>query len=146
MASGNNRRCIVCSVAYKFCNSCVEFKHLEPWHNIFHDNNCREIYNAVSAYIGKEKTKEETKARLDKCDLSGKNNFKTAIINAIDDVYATEIIDTKEIVENIKVEKIADTEELMDTIVSETDVVLEKSDFNDTDELPKVVYKGKKKK
>ena len=86
--TNNNRTCIVCGKSYKYCSNCAEYSNLEIWHNIFHDANCKEIYNAVSMY-GKV-SKEETKARLDKCNLSNKSNFHKNIVKVIDEIYAVQ--------------------------------------------------------
>lgn len=63
-----NRKCIVCGEAYHYCNNCnVE----EPaYRTIFHDENCKNIFDAVSNLYFKHVTEEEVIARLAECDLS----------------------------------------------------------------------------
>lgn len=92
----NNRTCIVCEQSYYFCPSCSG-QNIEPWRSIYHDENCRKIFKAVSAYVNNEKTKEETIERLEKYDLSNKDSFKKNIREAIDELYG---------VKNTEIEKV----------------------------------------
>lgn len=128
----NNRICIVCSKQYRYCSNCAEFAHLEQWHNIFHDDNCREIYNAVSSYIGNEKTKEETKERLNKCDLSNREHFKNNINKVIDEICVFDHIVAEE---TVHPEEFIQLEE---NVIESTET--EKSDS------VKITYKSRKRK
>lgn len=85
----NERTCICCGTKYQYCPHCKKYSNLEPWHFIFHDDNCREIYRAVTAYAGDEISVDTARARLDKCDLSQKDTFFNTIKNNIDKIYAT---------------------------------------------------------
>lgn len=115
MFSHNNRTCICCRTQYRYCSSCEEFAHLEPWYAIFHDSNCKEIYNATSMYG--QVPVEETKARLDKCDLSNKETFHPAILKVINEVYTNnETISVELDVETLTTEPIAED----DTNISKT--------------------------
>ena len=114
-----NRTCIVCGRKYEYCSSCKEHSMLEPWHSIFHDNNCREIFNAVSMY---EKDSDEViKSKLDKCDLSNKNNFHKNIINVIDKLYSSEknieIITEETVVEEIDEKNTVEVSDVKEEIV-----------------------------
>lgn len=83
----NNRVCIVCYAQYSYCNNCKEHMHFPTWMNIYHSENCRNIFNIISSYLGQKITKEEAKKRLDSCDLTYKDNLKETIKNAIDEIY-----------------------------------------------------------
>ena len=130
--ANNNRKCIVCGQNYRYCSNCAEFSGLEIWHNIFHNANCKEIYDATSMF--KKTSVEETKARLDQCDLSNKENFHTAILDVINKVYVT---DNKKIIEEI-------AEEVMDGV---TDIVTESTIEETTEIIEKTVaYNNSRKK
>lgn len=114
MTDNKNKTCIVCSQKYRYCNSCVEFVNLEPWHSIFHDSNCREIFNAVSMY-GKL-SNENIKERLDKCDLSNKENFNKNILNVINELYKNNIEEKVEIISTENKKEESDFIETLSTI------------------------------
>ena len=123
MANKLNRNCIVCAEKYSYCNSCKEHSNLEPWHSIFCSSNCREIFNVVSMY--EKISNDDIKARLDKCDLSNKQNFHKNIIKVIDTLYSSDVETpiVEEIVEDIietPIEKVI--KETVVEKVSETDI------------------------
>lgn len=121
--ANNNRTCIVCGQSYKYCPNCAEFSNLEIWHNIFHDANCKEIYNAASMY-GKVPT-EETKKRLDKCDLSNKSNFHKNIVKVIDELYAVKEEPTITIAKESTTVNEENTNETMETTIEEKEIIKE---------------------
>ena len=65
----NNRICLVCGKAYEYCGSC-NGKKLPTWMNLFHDENCRQIFHAVSDYSQNVITKDSGRDKLSGCDLS----------------------------------------------------------------------------
>lgn len=83
----NNRKCICCSAEYRYCNSCSEDKLKESWYTIYHNENCRNIYNIISSYLSGRITKEEAKEKLDKCDLSYKDKLKDKMVEIINKIY-----------------------------------------------------------
>ena len=87
MARKNNRKCICCSVEYRYCNTCNEDKMKPVWHTIYHNENCKNIFNIASDYLAGAITKEEARQKFDACDLSYKNKLHNKIVEAIDDVY-----------------------------------------------------------
>lgn len=95
----NNRNCIVCGQSYYFCNHCQDGVIKPSWYNIFHDQNCHDIYDAVSN-IYPTKGKEAAKEALDKLDLTNKENFHPNIIKLINEIY--DIMDKVENIENIE--------------------------------------------
>jgi hypothetical protein len=78
----------VCGKEYEYCYSCAEYAHLAPWHNNYHDDNCRKIFNTACSYHSGKITKDELKAIYDTCDLSNKANFKASIQQLIEELYA----------------------------------------------------------
>ena len=83
----NNKKCIVCGKVYTFCNSCSAFDRYPRWMGIYHDENCKNVFEITSDYLSGDITKEEAKVRLDKCDLSNKQNFHKVILDAINQIY-----------------------------------------------------------
>lgn len=111
----NNKKCICCGKIYTYCNSCEAYAHLAPWHAIYHDQNCRTIFMAVTDYLAQEISKERAKEILDGCDLSNKAAFHPTTIAAIDEIYYVEPV----------IEPDAETtvEEVAEAIVSEAEVI-----------------------
>lgn len=81
--SHNNRTCLVCKLAYQYCGSCPEYSHLEPWHAMFHDDNCRSIFYVAFDYDNNKITQKEAQEKFNKCDLSNKDNFSDVIKKSI---------------------------------------------------------------
>lgn len=147
-----NRTCIVCGRKYEYCSSCKDQAMLEPWHSIFHDNNCREIFNAVSMY-GKD-SNEDIKARLDKCDLSDKDNLHKNIVKVINELYSSkkniEVVEEDLIVEAVKTVKEPIVAEVIETVIEEVvdktiEDALEEQTKTEIKEV-KPVYKNRKRK
>ena len=86
----NNKTCICCGKKYTYCPSCSEFDKYPKWMNIYHDENCREIFMVTSDFIAGDIVKDEAKARLDKCDLSKMSTFHATIQKAINDIYGSD--------------------------------------------------------
>lgn len=87
----DNKVCILCGKKYSFCNRCEEYDHLPRWMAIYCSENCKDIFNIISGYNMKLKTKEEAANALGKCNLSKKDQFNKACQG-----YINEILDTKE--------------------------------------------------
>ena len=85
-----NKTCIVCGEKYSYCNSCKEHTIYPTWMNIFHNENCKNVFNTASAYLAGTITKEEAKTRFDACDMSYKENLKSDIVNAINEACKSE--------------------------------------------------------
>ena len=73
------RHCIVCNSKYEYCISCSKFDNLPTWMYMFGEENCMNIFYALSNYSCKQNTKEETIEALKKCDLSNIENFNDHI-------------------------------------------------------------------
>lgn len=98
----NNRLCIVCNCSYYHCGHCDE--PIKPsWYNIFHDQNCHDIYDAV-ANIYPEKGKAVAKEALDKLDLSNKENFHQNIVKLINEIYDINDVDVENNIVDNKIE------------------------------------------
>ena len=100
MAKKNNRKCICCSTEYRYCNSCSEDRTKPAWYAIYHNENCKNIFNTASDYLAGLITKEEAKQKFDACDLSYKNKLHNKIVEAINDVYGLKV-EVKKVVETV---------------------------------------------
>lgn len=102
MAKKNNKKCIVCGKIYSYCNSCAEHRFKPLWMNIYHDENCRSIFNIAADYHAGKINKEKAKELFNECDLSNLLNFKESIYKLINELCFTEEIvkeqDNQEIV------------------------------------------------
>lgn len=104
MIRKNNRQCICCEKEYVYCPNCSDFAHMPSWMTIYHDNNCKEICDAIKSYGFNYITKEQAKDLLDKCDLTNKKMFKQSIQNKIDEIY-TET--NRNVMEDIEIKEAA---------------------------------------
>lgn len=82
----NNKKCIVCGEVYTYCDNCAEFINQPAWKNIYHDANCKEIFNVVSDYLAGILPCAEAKIRLAKCDISNSEHFHPSIAKAIEEI------------------------------------------------------------
>ena len=110
MAKNNNRKCICCSTEYRYCNSCSEDRTKPAWYAIYHNENCKDIFNTASDYLAGAITKEEAKQKFDACDLSQKNKLHSKIVEAINAVYGEKTEMKNESVVEIKEEVVEDAE------------------------------------
>lgn len=101
MAKKIMKTCIVCGKEYEYCNGCSSYNNMEAWHSIYHDENCRKIFNTAANYHAGLISKEEAIEEFRKCDLTDKSNFKSSIRVLIDELLSAEIVNEQPIdVEN----------------------------------------------
>lgn len=86
----NNRICLACGKAYEYCSSCSGSLNTPVWKNIFHTENCKNVFEIVSDYAQNVITKETAKTKLQKCDLSQSNTFIDKIGKIIDEIKTAE--------------------------------------------------------
>lgn len=97
MSKRSNKICHTCSTKYNFCTGCAEYDHLPRWMALFHNDNCRNIFNIISSYNVGHVSKEDALCQLKDCDLSYKNNIKENIIRKIDEIFEIENVVDNEI-------------------------------------------------
>lgn len=97
MPSRFDKICVLCGNHHKYCGNCDDYKHLEPWHENFDNDNCHTIFNVIMDYRTGTRTPVECKKIVDGCDLSyrdrfseGMNAFVTAILSVNAEPEATE--------------------------------------------------------
>lgn len=83
----NNRKCILCGTEYKYCGNCAEDSRLEPWHNIYDNNNCRTIFNTATDYCAGLLSEDEARSIFDSCDLSNKESFNASVLKVLNELY-----------------------------------------------------------
>lgn len=86
-----NRTCFVCGKKHSYCPSCYDDRHLETWHIMFDNENCKNIFNIINQCFYKNITTEEAKSQLEKCDLSTKDGFVDDIKNEIDKLISYKV-------------------------------------------------------
>lgn len=100
----NNKTCIVCGKLYTFCPNCATGR--EPmWKGIFHDENCKNIYNVCEKYLSKEIDEAGAKELFDECDLSIKDSLHHVLRDIVDKAYAAEPV-KEAVAEEIKEEPV----------------------------------------
>lgn len=109
----NNKVCILCGKRYSFCSRCEEFDHLPRWMAIYCSDNCKKIFDTISAYNMKLKTKEEAAKILKECDLSRKSEFKESCQKYIDEILDIKEESSQEVVVNT----ILETEKSAEVII-----------------------------
>lgn len=117
----NNKKCILCGKVYSYCNSCSEFDHLPRWMECYCSENCKEIFNALSAYNMKTRPVESI------IDTLKASNLEVEKYHEANQRYIKEILEkdaatpAEPVVESAPQE--VPTEEIMNAPVEETPVV-----------------------
>ena len=84
-----NAHCKICGTGYHVCNSCMEQQSFKPWRSITDSIEHYKIYLAIHGYtITKDKLM--AKEELEKCDLSGCDNFIPEIKSVIQEIMTEE--------------------------------------------------------
>ena len=81
----DERTCQVCGTHYSYCPSCKRYNHLPRWMFMFHDENCKKIWEVVNDYRAGSKTADKAKRELEKLDLS---HIVPAYQEFIKEIYA----------------------------------------------------------
>lgn len=69
------KRCAVCGKMYEYCNTCNAYANMPTWMTMFHDENCKNIFEITSAYYAGSRSDEVIREQLLSCDLSNKEQF-----------------------------------------------------------------------
>lgn len=105
MAENINAYCKICGAGYHVCNTCSNQKTFKPWRTVVDSPEHFLIYSAIHGYTISN-NKEQAKSELEKCDLSGLENFRPEIKSVIEEI----MIDSKKnkkTSKNINIEEIA---------------------------------------
>lgn len=66
----NNRECIVCGEKYFYCFNQTCYENQPGYMAIFHDENCRDIFNTLNMKYFEHITEKAAIKALKKCDLT----------------------------------------------------------------------------
>ncbi len=81
-----NRVCKTCGKEYYYCSNCDKTLNSPQWMLMWHDENCKNVFEIVSDYVQKHISKDEAKKRLSACDLTKEYTFKESIRKYIDEI------------------------------------------------------------
>lgn len=85
-----NRICKTCGKEYFFCAHCEKSLNSPQWMLLWHDDNCKRVFEIVSDYAQGRLPKMVAKAELNKCNLRVLYTFKENIRNIIEDIMEDE--------------------------------------------------------
>lgn len=68
--ANNYRVCICCNKRFKYCPHCSEYESLPTWYNLFHNENCHDIWYVLSDFESGFLTKEEAQEKISHLDTS----------------------------------------------------------------------------
>lgn len=95
-----NAYCTICNKGYHVCNTCKNTRSFTPWRTVVDSMEHYKIYMAIHGYTV-TKNKEQAKAELQTCDLSGLESFKDEIKSVINEIM-TEPVKNKSFTKNKK--------------------------------------------
>ena len=86
------RICTICGREYEYCTrGCNKFSHMEPWHDAYDVENCKDLYNVTAGYINHWLDPDIEVARLQKLDLSYKDKLPKWMQDAINEMQKKEV-------------------------------------------------------
>lgn len=88
MGETKQRTCFCCGKAYHYCPHCDVDRNKPSWYFIFDSDNCRKVFDACQRYSTGECNAEQTRQKLDKCDLTNKSDFLPDVLGVIEKVFA----------------------------------------------------------
>ena len=85
----HGRICSVCNTEYAYCPNCNSYDSKPRWMFLFCSENCKDIFETVSAYNqGRIDTKTARK-RLEECDLQKAEPLKSGTKEGIEKINGT---------------------------------------------------------
>lgn len=139
MADRKLRTCCTCRKTYKYCPKCQEDKDKPYYHFLFCSENCKNIYDTLSAYEDGRITASEAKMQLDKSDLTRFDDFGESYKSSIAKIL-TEINET--VTEDNPSEIVDETIESFATEASTDEV----EPIDNTEEIKPKNYRKSKKR
>ena len=85
-----NRVCKTCGKKYFYCSNCDKKNNSPEWMLMWHDENCKNIWEIVSSYLQRQITIQEANAKLQKCNLKAVFSYPEKIRNIIEEILAVE--------------------------------------------------------
>lgn len=65
-----NKTCSICGVKYAYCPTCVQDMNKPVWMNLFHSQECKDIYDICSQFETGKISAGDANAKLANLDLS----------------------------------------------------------------------------
>lgn len=148
----NNRKCLLCGAEYSYCPSCGADKRKPSWMTAYDKEDCKIIFETLSAYSMKKISNSEAKKIFKKIDINSINldEYKKETINEIlgnkSSVVETPVVEVAETPAPIEPD-IVITEELVAPVVEPVETTEEVIDDNveDVTENVYVPYKKRNK-
>lgn len=98
------RSCALCGGKYQYCPHCSDFDSEPKWKTMFHDNNCKTIFDILQKHFLKQYSDAEAVTLLNACDLSVIDNATEAVRNdckaILDSVKEKEVSESKKTASN----------------------------------------------
>lgn len=66
----NKRTCLCCRTQYHYCSQNCDDKNLPLWYNLFHNQNCHDIWYVLSDFENGVLSKEEAQEKIKSLDTS----------------------------------------------------------------------------
>lgn len=104
-----NAHCAICNKGYHICNTCKNEKRFKPWRAVTDTIEHYKIYMAIHGYT-LTKNKEQAKAELQSCDLSGLESFKSEIKSVINEIMTETTVKVKTAAKAKKIKENIQTE------------------------------------
>lgn len=101
-----NRVCFTCGKKHSYCPTCYDDSHLESWHIMFDNENCKAIFEIVNKSFYGHITEEASIIQLEKCNLNDLETFNEDIKNDIKNILSKKVVNiikpTEEPVVNVE--------------------------------------------
>ena len=98
----HERECQLCGEKYSYCPNCADYNDSPRWMFLFHDENCKKIYDVVNAYRTETMSADAAKAKLMKLDLSKRDSFASKFKKIISEIWAKGEVEEKKQNDNKK--------------------------------------------
>ena len=97
-----NRVCKTCGKKYFYCSNCDKTLNSPQWMLMWHDENCKNVFEIVSDYAQGRISKKEAKNKLEKCNLRVEYTFTEKIRNYVDEIMAEPKVETSDSQRTVK--------------------------------------------
>lgn len=84
----HERTCSICGQVYEYCPNCPTFDDKPRWMFLFHDENCKHIWEVLNAYQTNVKNATQAKNALQRLNLSRKDKFVEPVKKLISKIYS----------------------------------------------------------
>ncbi len=74
-----NASCPICGTRYHVCMDCHKTRTFTPWKSLTDSINCYKIFMILNDHANKNSDSDNTKAKLQRCDLSHMASFEPGI-------------------------------------------------------------------